>query len=445
MRNPNKIQVLLFLTTLLCCCCAGVTTGQKSITVDNGCNFSNAADPTTITYLDPTPEAKRITAEILKAAGGYQQSFHLVVGNVKNARASFKDVRYIFYSQQFMENFSNQSRTRWAAYFLLAHEIGHHVLNHNFKEKTKEKRHQNEFQADTFATRVLFRLGARYDEVMAGIKTFDDEGESESHPDADARAEFIAVTYKQLAAKFRPEEETSTAAPSAAIRSTPLALDNSCFQYSENLIKNATAEIDGEKIVIKFNIPDQYRSTRFKVCLLSNDATIRPESRTPGSLGGTGVGINYAPTMSVVWNYRMDRYTQNEAGKPNLLRIYVFDMYNLPKNNAIGPIMGCTAIGVVGMGTSIWGVISMSDGKSIYDNTYRQTRLDDDFDRADKKYVRGQYLIGGGVVLVGVGAWLLIRHLKENKKAQKAVCAIPVKKIHIEPMIADRVGFLMRF
>ena len=78
----------------------------------------------------------------------------------------------------------------------MAHEIGHHLNNHDFEVDDTKKRKIMELQADKFAGGVLFILGASLDEAKAGIDLLQSKGESATHPPAKARAEAIANGWK---------------------------------------------------------------------------------------------------------------------------------------------------------------------------------------------------------------------------------------------------------
>lgn len=426
------------LTLFLLSLCLSISAlGQvKRIFIDKGCNFSSAVDPQEIIYSDPTVEVKKILQEILNAANIKEKNFNLVVGNVKNAKAAQKNgVRYIFFSQQFLDSFKQKSLTRMSAYFLFAHEIGHHVLNHNFDETNKNIRFRNEFQADTFATRVLVNLNATYDETLAGIKTYETKAASDSHPDADARAEFISDAYRKYASIIPPPDISGSSRPPCDKFLIQLA--NECFRYRYNIIKKAVAEVDCEKLTVKFELPQEYQNKRFKVCFVSNDVNTAPGTRTPGSVKGIGYNLSYSPTMTIVWNYRMENYKEpREITKPNLFSIYVFDMDNLPSpsgNN--GSLLGAGLLTAAGVGLSIWGGIEMSNGKHIYNNDYKNTLKESDYKLADGKYIKGQYIVFGGALLTGVGTYLLVRKLRLIKKDKDVMCLSTPNRLRIEPVI----------
>lgn len=437
---------------LFACCISLLGVAQKTIRVEQGCNFADATDPETITYDDPSAEAKRLVKDILTAGGIQSQTFHLVVGNVNNAKAVAKNgVRYIFYSEAFLQNFKQKSRTYWAAYFLLAHEVGHHALGHNFAEKHTQKRHENEFAADEFATKVLCKLEATYDETVAGIETFDQDKGSDSHPSPSERQKRIADAYRTYTGREgvsitppttsvpptnQPPKVVGETVPPPPVR-TFLQLDESAFRHPKNLVTKEVivAEIDNEKITVKFRAPARRQNQRFKICFLSNDATLIPGNRTPGSISNTGINVSHAPDMTIVWNYRMENYKDMKAlSKPNLFKLYVFDMEDLPNAQVDkNALLGLGAILAVGAGVSTLGGIDIGKGKQYYNTVYKKSLTDADYQKADKQYVRGQYLIGGGAVIAGIGIWLLNRKLASVRANKGILCATPLPKNYWEP------------
>lgn len=429
---------------------------QTTMTFPNGCNFINAADPQTVTFFDPTPEANAIVARILKAGGIQQQSFSLVVGNVKNARASQKNgTRYVLYSQQFIELFKQKSQTYWSSYFLLAHEIGHHVLNHDFSGLDKSRSHINEFQADTFATRIMVNLGATYDETLAGINAFVKDPETSTHPAPSARAELIAISYRKWSSRRTVfptvNNPTGKNDDNPGINKVSIHLDESCFKHWLNIVYSAAAEIDDEKITVKFEIPTEYIGKTLKVCFVSNDQNIIPGARTPGSLSGTGVVQPTSKTLTINWNYRMDYFVDpRQVSTAKLFRLYVFDTEKLPNKTVSYQDVIAKPMVVAGAGLLTWGVIEMSGGKKIYDNEYRINPTNQIYEQADKKYVRGQYIILGGAILGGFGAWMWKKSADQKKLDRTIICDNALPRINIEPIFGSpdamaAIGFRLKF
>lgn len=165
--------------------------------VTHSCSYDGEETGKEFYQFEPSDEADKIVAEICNAVS-LAKNFNLKASNVKNAIATSEGgQRYILYSTSFMEKFKSEARTRWAAYSVLAHEIGHHLNGHNFSETDPSKRKRMELEADKFSGGVLRLLHATLDEAQAGIETFGLEGETKTHPPASARREAIASGWKK--------------------------------------------------------------------------------------------------------------------------------------------------------------------------------------------------------------------------------------------------------
>ena len=420
----KNLPIFLLLTAFVlpsCDLAAQVTKGK--LLIKDGCNFASATRPGEISITNPSEEAQSIIDEILAVnPKDYNPSIILNAGPVQNAIALENNgQRYIIYNAEFMELFKTKSLTSQAARFLLAHEVGHHVLKHHFGEKTKAESHRDELQADEFAARIMSRLGATLDETLAGIHTFQQAGASETHPDPSAREDEVTTAWKQEVRVLAPKP----------LKVTPLQLDESAFKNPWNLIKSAKADIDEEKITISFKVPREYQSVRFRICLRSNDFAIIPESRTSQTVGGTGYNLPYKEDGKVVWNYKLDKFAQSEAGRQNMLRIYVYDMQRQPRypSQALGWV-----IGAAGVGGAVWGITRRADALQVYNNDYKVSFTDEDYKKADKLYVQSQFIMAGGGLLLGTGALILIRKAKMIKEVTKSTCSQEAKW-DFEPLV----------
>ncbi len=172
---------------------------QDAISITNGCNFSGAEDGEEYYAFDPSVEAAKIVKQILDGAGALSHSSIIVKeSNVKNALATTLDKRrYILYSTTFLEKFKGDAKTKWAAYTVLAHEIGHHLNGHDLTEKNPKERKRMELEADKFAGAICRTLGATLAEAVAGMESMPLEGETITHPPKSARTAAIANGWKQ--------------------------------------------------------------------------------------------------------------------------------------------------------------------------------------------------------------------------------------------------------
>ncbi len=185
--------------TVLAWLAAAITLpAQTSLLLTKGCAYSGNGEPGREAYVfEPSAEAEKIVSEIVDAIS-LPKNFIVKSADVENALATTEDgQRYILYSTSFLEKFKADANTRWAAYSVLAHEIGHHLSGHDFAEKDLRKRKKMELEADLFSGGVLYLLGASLAEAQAGIRTFALAGETTTHPPASARMEAVANGWKR--------------------------------------------------------------------------------------------------------------------------------------------------------------------------------------------------------------------------------------------------------
>lgn len=172
------------------------TAQPTSFRIKNSCSYEDI-EPSSDAYLyDPSNQADRIVAEIVDALG-LTKNFVVKASGVRNAVATQEGGRrYILYSTTFLEKFNGNERTRWAAYSVLAHEIGHHLNNNDFGETDMRRRKIYELEADRFSGSVLRMLGATLEQAQASIENLEREGESATHPSKIARREAVATGWK---------------------------------------------------------------------------------------------------------------------------------------------------------------------------------------------------------------------------------------------------------
>ena len=199
-RNSNGAVFLLFFTIFT------PLFSQTEMNIKQSCNFTAADTSGTLYTYDASKEALVIIDSIMYAIS-LPQNFTVKAADCANALATSEGKqRYILYSTTFLERFKKDAKTRWAAYCVLAHEIGHHLSNHDLEETTPSHpeslrdgavRRRFELEADRFAGGVLFKMGASLENAQAGINTFSDETASKTHPPKQARLEAISVGWKQ--------------------------------------------------------------------------------------------------------------------------------------------------------------------------------------------------------------------------------------------------------
>ncbi len=186
---------------------------QDVITVKHSCSFDGEETDQEFYVFNPSNEAEQIVGKIV-GAFSLSKNFIIKSSDCKNALATVEGrQRYILYNTSFLEDFKKDANTKWAAYCVMAHEIGHHLNNHDFELDDKKKRKLMELEADKFAGGVLFILGASLDEAKAGIDLLQSKGESDTHPPARARAEAIANGWKNSQEHHQSISEATPTVP----------------------------------------------------------------------------------------------------------------------------------------------------------------------------------------------------------------------------------------
>ncbi|MBL7774910.1 MAG: SUMF1/EgtB/PvdO family nonheme iron enzyme [Saprospiraceae bacterium] len=170
---------------------------QKAFFVRNGCAVDKTEMGADHYVFDPSSEAARIIKSITDA-NFLQPNFIIKSGDVENALATLDGgQRYIIYNTSYIERIKTSAGSDWAAFFVFAHEIGHHLNHHRFDIDDPARRKEQELEADLFAGGMLYRLGARLDEAQAGVTAACNELGSSTHPPRRARIEAVANGWKR--------------------------------------------------------------------------------------------------------------------------------------------------------------------------------------------------------------------------------------------------------
>lgn len=153
-------------------------------------------------------EAHSVLNELLEVVHWEKNFVMAPCSGVDNACAvNINGVRYILYNPSFMESMDNKAGDV-AGYFILAHEMAHHILLHSKdlllfdpsqanKMELAEKRKQ-ELEADEYAAMVLAALGYSLGEIKLALKSFDSDWRS-ADADDDTYSTHPSI-YKRLAA-----------------------------------------------------------------------------------------------------------------------------------------------------------------------------------------------------------------------------------------------------
>ena len=190
---------------------------QDLMVIGHACAYDGEGNSNDYYTFNASAEADTIVQEICNAVS-LEKNFVVRASNVANALATQVDgKRVILYSTNFLEKFKADALTRWAAYSVLAHEIGHHLNGHNFDETDTQKRKMMELEADRFSGGALRLLGASLDEAKAGLETLGSTLESQTHPPPSARREAVASGWKKQDERLKILGVTTPAVPSLPV------------------------------------------------------------------------------------------------------------------------------------------------------------------------------------------------------------------------------------
>ncbi len=121
--------------------------------------------------------AERIVDQMLSDMGitnkyKVRECKEIAKGNAK-AQAFFEDNRirrYIIYDVDFLKEIANSTETNYAAMFVLAHEVGHHINDHTLNNKGSNV--SIEIEADVFAGTQLAMSGANLEQTLRTPRDF---------------------------------------------------------------------------------------------------------------------------------------------------------------------------------------------------------------------------------------------------------------------------------
>ncbi len=369
---------------------------------------------------------------------------------IPNAQAIQKNgTTYLLYNPNFIKQLNANSQAKWAAYSVFAHEIGHLVLptRHNFSETDARKRKENELEADIFSGRVLARFEAPREQATSGLNGINWKHiQPAFYPDSTKRANAILRGYDEEKKKMSDERNSEK---------TKISLNSERKNIWNKLNTPPSAEIDDEKIVVELNTANIGDFPYYKVCLISNNSNV-----VPRTVEGLGVFTKDKLPQKVVWYYRRDKVSKENASLPNLLSAYIYDINALPRqpNNAAKVVEYTILAG--GIGLFITGGIKTIKSLNIYE-PYNDIRNPNDpfyktesrtnlYKRANGEWLNARIMFGGAALLGGT--WYLIHCRHQKRKNANSLLCLPAqpKRFEWSPLVASdaagaSVGVRWRF
>ncbi len=403
---------------------------QQTLKLVHGCYYEESAMQAAekrkvkeVTIFTPSENdtALSIMNEILTAGSISPNTFQLKSSNVGNAVATETDgVRYILYSREFIRTMKTNTESKWAIYSLLAHEIGHHVLGHNFAEKDQKKRRDMEIEADIFSGRILNTMGSSENDALAAIRTIKDVKTNEFYPPIDSRIEAISSGW------LKQQEDWQKKGGPPSVRGLELSFGKN---YKHNKATNVKASVLPEQMIITYDAIPKAGDVFCKTYIVS------PENSRliPRSIQWKDEPGKYGDSKKIIWNFAKDGYTKNMVEKPEELGIAVFPPEKVPKPVPSGAYIGwgggaVASAAIVGFSFKMRSD-AMNSKEYIKYKTYRNPEdpvwasksREDAYKDADSKYVQSQYVMAGSSAAFAVCSYFLVKKLSQGKQSKIGV------------------------
>ncbi|GJM32073.1 MAG: hypothetical protein DHS20C18_10740 [Saprospiraceae bacterium] len=438
-----KTTLTVFRCALIFCICLQTPLAQTlriNLDKNNSCSYAEELSdvPETEYYgYYPSDKAVKVMEEILMAASLNPSAFELKVSNVKNAVATVENgKRYILYSQQFISQVDYDAKSKWIVYSILAHEIGHHILGHNFQETNPEHRKQMELGADEFSGAILRSMCAEEADAVAAISTLKEGAYSPNYPPVSARKEMISNSW------YIKDQDLKRQGRDPCGQTIGLEFGEKFGK--QNLAENVRAQVKEEEMIITFDaeaIPGKFAYQSYMT-------SPRYSNLTPSSIEWLSDPEKPGIGRHLVWYFRKDGYTKEQVLKPQGLGIAVFEAKKVPQPvPPLGYSLGGTAV-LLGTGAVIYGSQLKADALDLYNNPYAAVRdpgndvyqggnlsRTETYNSANKKYRNYQMYRNVGIALIGGGVALLIHKIVKHKKSKVGNLFAGDGKVKVDPGI----------
>ena len=177
-----------------------------------------------------------IVKEIIDEAG-LAPNFIVRPANVPNAAASARGgQRFIEYNPSFVAQLKAGTKTNWAVYSVMAHEIGHHLQGHTIRPGGS--RPVIELEADEYSGYILARLKATLEMAQQAMKLFgSNQTTSGTHPPKNDRFAAIERGWKRGSGS----EDAKTPSPDPNPRPDPVVPPPPKMTYTDACTINGQA------------------------------------------------------------------------------------------------------------------------------------------------------------------------------------------------------------
>ena len=197
MKNPI---VLVSLTLFTAFAQAQNITGKNEIVLDNIVATTPSAD-NQLPGFTTSEDAEKIISSIMEVVG-LEANFKIKKAKVPNVEAAIRHrQRYILYNEEFVGLVNKMAKDKWAAIFILAHEVGHHLNGHTVRGINS--RPEIELEADQFAGFALCKMGATLEQAQLAMYILAGQFQSKTHPARVERLDAIELGWNKAEAQMK--------------------------------------------------------------------------------------------------------------------------------------------------------------------------------------------------------------------------------------------------
>ena len=208
---------------------------DQPIPLTHYCSINDEDQPEEVNhYFEPSRDAQKVIDTLLSFIPIANRSIEFKAAAVEQAIAVLhNNRRFVFFDEIYLEKIIN-NYARWSVYFVMAHELAHH-LNVDALDNTTT-RQRTELDADAFAGQILAIMGASLDATIKVIEDFDEES-TETHPAQRDRKQSAVRGWKKGREVLRERDKEKW--------TLPYQIKNCREKQGEINVKNTT----GKKIV----------------------------------------------------------------------------------------------------------------------------------------------------------------------------------------------------
>lgn len=387
----------------------------------HGCNYDHRLEEREYFTNTPSTQANNILEELCIALSIDRSSIILKSANVSNAVATrIEGKRYILYSSEFLARAGISEENRWAVYSILAHEIGHHILGHNFEIDDPGLRKLFELEADRFSGRMLRNLCADDKEALLAMNLISN-AQAEGYPILSARRDAVSSGWEQQHQDLSSSNRRDPCDVETIIEPT--------FgrNYNKNLARDVRGHVGEKSLRFQFNVQDRPGKSDFRTFIV-----LPPNSNlTPSQFEWLTPSNSTGPNRELIWHFSEQELEKGDVILPDKLGIAVFEERHIPRAvhwsefaySGLMVVGGSVAVGI--------GKGDINEATDLYDNTYNQIRNENDavyqgdnpsrselLREINSQNMRGQVFRNVGYGLILGGAFCLWQKWRKHKRSR---------------------------